>query len=364
MPSQPAERPEHRPAVAAHGATTLPSVVVDTYNTEAREGPDFVGDRASKGAFQDILDRIRKQLRDVADDPLGNVPTEEISRKRLEKILQSDDLEAVGLVQSAIEEFSQELATVIRRFLKLKAWQGTERLAIGGGFSESRLGELVIGRTAVLVKSEGVALDLQPIAYHPDEAALVGAAHLAPAWIFSGHAGIVGVDLGGTNFRVGLVELHIKSAPDLSKARVIKSSLWRHADEQPKRDEAVDRLTAMIRDLVRAAAKDKFRLAPFIGVGCPGVILETGAIERGAQNLPGNWESGKFNLPQRLAEAIPEIDGHPTTVVMHNDAVLQGLSETPRMQDVQRWGVLTIGTGLGNARFTNRAEAPKRKASG
>ena len=25
------------------------------------------------------------------------------------------------------------------------------------------------------------------------------------------------------------------------------------------------------------------------------------------------------------------------------------------MQDVERWGVLTIGTGLGNARFTNRA---------
>ena len=25
------------------------------------------------------------------------------------------------------------------------------------------------------------------------------------------------------------------------------------------------------------------------------------------------------------------------------------------MQDVKRWGALTIGTGLGNARFTNRA---------
>jgi hypothetical protein len=24
------------------------------------------------------------------------------------------------------------------------------------------------------------------------------------------------------------------------------------------------------------------------------------------------------------------------------------------MQDVKRWGVLTIGTGLGNARFTSR----------
>jgi hypothetical protein len=34
--------------------------------------------------------------------------------------------------------------------------------------------------------------------------------------------------------------------------------------------------------------------------------------------------------------------------------VAQGLSEVPFMQDVERWGVLTVGTGLGNARFTNR----------
>jgi hypothetical protein len=25
------------------------------------------------------------------------------------------------------------------------------------------------------------------------------------------------------------------------------------------------------------------------------------------------------------------------------------------MQDIKRWGVLTIGTGLGNVRFTNRS---------
>jgi hypothetical protein len=41
-------------------------------------------------------------------------------------------------------------------------------------------------------------------------------------------------------------------------------------------------------------------------------------------------------------------------VLMHNDGVAQGLSEVPFMQDVERWGVLTIGTGLGNARYTNR----------
>jgi hypothetical protein len=39
---------------------------------------------------------------------------------------------------------------------------------------------------------------------------------------------------------------------------------------------------------------------------------------------------------------------------MHNDAVVQGLSEVPNMRDVESWGVLTIGTGLGNAHFTNR----------
>jgi hypothetical protein len=36
--------------------------------------------------------------------------------------------------------------------------------------------------------------------------------------------------------------------------------------------------------------------------------------------------------------------------------VVQGLSEVPNMTDVSHWGVMTIGTGLGNARFTNRPD--------
>ena len=28
-------------------------------------------------------------------------------------------------------------------------------------------------------------------------------------------------------------------------------------------------------------------IAPFVGVGCPGLIAEDGAIERGGHNLPG-----------------------------------------------------------------------------
>jgi predicted NBD/HSP70 family sugar kinase len=110
----------------------------------------------------------------------------------------------------------------------------------------------------------------------------------------------------------------------------------------------------MLKDLIAAADTDGLKLAPFIGIACPGVIKEDGSIEKGAQNLPGNWESSKFNLPLSLIEAIPQIGEHDTAVVMHNDGVAQGLSEVPFMQDVTHWGVLTIGTGLGNARFTNR----------
>ena len=114
------------------------------------------------------------------------------------------------------------------------------------------------------------------------------------------------------------------------------------------------RLVKMLKDLITAAEAEGLKLAPFIGIACPGVINEDGSIAKGAQNLPGNWESSKFNLPASLVEAIPQIGNHDTAVLMHNDGVAQGLSEVPFMQDVERWGVLTIGTGLGNARYTNR----------
>jgi predicted NBD/HSP70 family sugar kinase len=118
----------------------------------------------------------------------------------------------------------------------------------------------------------------------------------------------------------------------------------------------VEPLVEMLEKLIARATKEGFMLAPFIGVGCPGIVEEDGLIDRGAQNLPGNWESSKFNLPASLCKAIPKIADHDTAVLMHNDAVVQGLSEVPFMRDVERWGVLTIGTGLGNARFTNRTD--------
>jgi predicted NBD/HSP70 family sugar kinase len=340
--------------LAHHGAARLTSIIVDTYNAELRDGDGFIGDRASKRAFAAILDDWRERLKAVGEDPLGDTPTEEIKKKELDRLLTEGDPETAGIVQAAIEDFAQELATVIRRFLRIKAWQDTQRIVMGGGLRASRIGELAIKRAGFLVKADGHKVDLVPIRYHPNEAGLVGCIHLAPSWIFAGHDSILAVDIGGTNIRVGVVELNQKKAPDLSKARVVEIELWRHAVDKPKRDEAVERLGEMLLGLVDKSAKAGLKLAPFIGIGCPGIIQEDGGIKRGGQNLPGNWESSRFNLPQLVGEIVPKIGEHETVVVMHNDAVVQGLSEVPWMQDVEQWGVLTIGTGLGNARFTNR----------
>jgi len=340
--------------IAQHGGSRLPSVDIDSFNIEMKDEDGFLGDRASKGAFREILDHWRKPLRKSGEDPFGDEPSDRISKKTLDAILIGDDTEASAVVHSAIEDFAQELAYVTRRFLKTKAWAKTERIVVGGGFRDSRLGELAIARTEIILKAEDFKIDMMPIRHHPDEAGLIGALHLAPSWIFEAYDSILAVDIGGTNIRCGLVETSWKKAKDLSKAKVVKSELWRHADDEPTREGAVKRLTKMLKGLIAEAEKEGFKLAPFIGIACPGVINEDGSIEKGAQNLPGNWESSKFNLPASLIEGIPQIGEHDTAILMHNDGVVQGLSEVPFMQDVERWGVLTIGTGLGNARFTNR----------
>ena len=340
--------------IARHGATRLPSVDVDSFNIELKDDDGFLGDRASKGAFRKILDSLRKPLKKNGDDPLGEKSAEAIGKSALDEVLVGDDIRAAALVHGAIEEFAHELAYVTQRFLKTKAWADTERIVVGGGFRESRVGELAIARTDIILKNADFKVDLVPIRHHPDDAGLIGCLHLAPSWIFEAHDSILAVDIGGTNIRCGVVETRWKKASDLSKAEVWKSELWRHANDEPTREGAVKRLVKMLKGLIEAADSEGLKLAPFIGIACPGVINADGSIEKGAQNLPGNWESSKFNLPASLVEAIPQIGDHDTAVVMHNDGVAQGLSEVPFMQDVERWGVLTIGTGLGNARFTNR----------
>ena len=344
-----------RSSPTTHGSAELPAISVVSYSLEIEDEEGFIGDRANNSAFTEKLEALRKLWRKDGDDPLGPAETGDLKKKEIDSALIGADAQASALIHGAIEGFAKELAAIVRRFLRTQAWKKTQRIAIGGGFKGSRTGEVTIARTAALLKEAGHSIDLVPVRYHPDEAGLVGAIHLIPPWTLAGHDAILAVDIGGSNIRVGLVLPQLDKAADFSKAQVQKVELWRHAEASPSRTDSVAKLVEMLRTAIAAAEKKQFLLAPFIGIGCPGKIAADGSIVRGGQNLPGgNWSSSHFNLPEGIAKAIGSISGHPPQIVMHNDAVVQGLSQLPFMQDVKRWSVLTIGTGLGNACFVNR----------
>jgi hypothetical protein len=363
MASRKTKKKSSQTHISPHGAAALPRVRVDTYGAQLRDGAEQYGDRANKGAFAAILDDWRKASARAGDDPLADAPETALNKKNLAKFLDSEKLEASGLVLGVIEAFSTEFASVITRFLRLKDWSGTERIAIGGGFRGSRVGELVIGRAAIELKRDGTKVQLMPIREHVDEAAMIGALQLVPKWMLAGHDAILAADIGGTYVRVGLVTFRFgQKQGALSEGTVVLSKKWRHADDEtPSRTRAVERLSGALRNLARHASKRRLRLAPFIGIGCPGIINSDGSIKAGGQNLPGNWESDHFNLATELAKALPIINGEQPMILIHNDAVLQGLSQVPNMADAKRWGILTIGTGLGNARFTNPSASGARQ---
>jgi hypothetical protein len=262
--------------------------------------------------------------------------------------------EATDVLHAAIEEFAEGLAEVIRSFMRQPSWKGVERIVIGGGFPESDVGERAVLQAAAILDEMGETVPLARICHETDDGGLLGWVHLAPPELLEHYDAILALDIGGTNVRCGVVKLRRKRARDLSKAKVVRREKWRHADDGPNRRVLVGRLAEMLEDQVRWCRKKGIRLAPFVGIGCPGLIRRDGSIARGAQNMPGDWTSEHFHLPTALRRKLPTIGGVPPVVLMHNDAVVQGLSELPFMQDVKRWAVLTIGTGLGNASYTNR----------
>ncbi len=145
----------------------------------------------------------------------------------------------------------------------------------------------------------------------------------------AGHDAILAVDIGGTNVRVGVVELNADKRGEIEEADVWKRQHWRHADDEPDREEAIEKIAAMLTKLIDRATEEKMKLAPFMGIGCPGLIDEHGFILKGGQNLPGNWEGKSFNLAAALSAHLPKIGGHDIFIQIHNDAVVQGLSEVP-----------------------------------
>ena len=91
------------------------------------------------------------------------------------------------MVQTAIERFAQQLSQVIKRFLRQKSWRDTECIVFGGGFRAGRVGETG-NRYALAFSSKKPSVDVAIELLHndPDEAGLIGAAHLLPPWMVEG----------------------------------------------------------------------------------------------------------------------------------------------------------------------------------
>ena len=337
---------------SVHAVSRLPGVSIDSYNLEIRqpEGDGFIGDLASQTAFRELLDRARK-LHGTGKDPFGRTPTAELDKKSIDLVLIGGNEDAAHLVHLAVEAFARRLVHVIHCFRTQPEWEGVKRIVLGGGLPESKAGELAIRRAARLLTNERAGVGLVTLRHDPDEGGLLGWVPLLPARHRRREA-FLAVDVGGTNIRCGIVEHRLAQTPDGSKARVVESLQWRHAEDEPDRGEAIARLAGMLNGLAAMARTLQLPLAPFVGVACPGRIEADGGIATGAQNLSGDWDA-PFNLPRELTRHLDRINGSAPQVSMHNDAVVQGLSELPRMRAVPRWGVLTIGTGLGNASYTN-----------
>lgn len=335
-----------------HNAARLPGLSIDSFNLALRDpdGDGFIGDRASQSAFRQLLEDGRRH--GTGKDPFGRTPTAQIGKKAIDLVMVGGDPDAAHLVHVAVEAHAQRLAGVVRHFLAQPEWDGVRRIVLGGGFPDSGVGGLSIRRAARLLKTARAGVDLHVLSHHPDEGGLLGWVPMLPAAARKRHGAFLAVDVGGTNLRCGIVEHGLERAGDGSAARVIERLQWRHADDDPGRREAIDRLAAMLNGLIAQARTLGIGLSPMIGIACPGQIQDDGRITQGAQNLPGDWEA-PFDLPVALGERLDPIEGRPAMVVMHNDAVVQGLSEAARMRKVRRWGVMTIGTGLGNASYTN-----------
>jgi hypothetical protein len=339
-----------------HGRLELPTTTVTGYSLEVADDATggHLGDRVRRAAFSDMLQAWREQFATMGVEPFGRTATRALGKDRLDQLLQQGG-PAAAVLRAAVEDYGLQFADVVRRFLRQKGWRGVERIVVGGGFQDSALGRLAIGRAGELLARDRAGVYLRTLHHDPDEGGLVGWAHVIPQSLLQGRDALLAVDIGGTNVRCGIVRVHRRQAPDFSAAEVVEHDKWGHADDEVRgRQDLVEGVADMLCRLVAVARRRRIALAPFVGVSCPGLVRADGSIAGGAQNLPGNWESLRFHMPSRLEALLPAWRGEHFRVLMHNDAVVQGLSELPYMADVGRWAVLTIGTGLGNASFVNR----------
>ena len=143
----------------------------------------------------------------------------------------------------------------------------------------------------------------------------------------------VGVDLGGTNIKIGIVS---------DKGKLVKSiSIKTEADCGPKTV-----IANIIKGVETILSKNKLKIQG-IGVGCPGVVSIKKGIVENAPNLPG-WKNVK------LGPIIKEKFGYK--VHLENDANAAAIGELMfgAGKKFDSFVMVTLGTGVGGGIVFNK----------
>ncbi len=141
----------------------------------------------------------------------------------------------------------------------------------------------------------------------------------------------VGIDLGGTSIKGGLVEA--------TRGVVHHSAIDTESDAGP--EHVLDRITTLVREL-RAKAPDG--AIEGIGIGSPGSVDWTRTTVHHPPNLPGWVEINvRDAINQRLGEELP--------VLVENDANAAGLGSAffGAGRPYDDFIMVTLGTGVGGA---------------
>jgi len=145
----------------------------------------------------------------------------------------------------------------------------------------------------------------------------------------------VGIDLGGTNIKGGIV--------DEDRTVLSRVSIPTEADQGP--DHVIGRMADLVGRVIEEADLAKSDIEA-VGIGSPGSMSHTLGIIIKPPNLPG-WE----NVP--LRDRIKEMTGLPTTLENDANAAAWGEFWAGAGRGTRHMVMFTLGTGVGGGIITD-----------
>ena len=146
----------------------------------------------------------------------------------------------------------------------------------------------------------------------------------------------IGVDLGGTNIKLGIVS---------SKGKLVKKISVK-TEAEKGRDVIIENIKKGIQELISSKSKKKYKIDG-IGIGCPGVVTPGKGIVENPPNLPG-WE--KVSIGKIIHKEFHK------KVYVDNDANAAAFGESifGSGKKHKSFIMITLGTGVGGGIIINK----------